>query len=665
MRVSRSLTIKQMAMVAAVAVVFIFIFLVIQLFHFVQQSRYNTATQMESIARSVRQPLSTAILKANIPEAEAILNAIQPTGIVARADVVLPNQFQALRVRFLPERPVPVMVARLFELPVQISLPLYSTERPGNPQPLAYLVLQADSWRMYKFILSTLSTLVTTYFLLALILTVAITWCINRLIVHPLRRIARELNHLDAQDAAGHQLALPRLHHDDEIGMLVRSYNRNQQMAMRQYDEMNTRTTRFPVTSLPNKALLMAMLEQSVIGNQTTAVIVVACETLQDAAGALNDEQRELLLRQLAEKMKAQLMPRMMLAQVSHYDFAILAHGVREPWQAMSLSQKLMAALNEPVALENSALRPTASIGIAMYYGDTSAEQLYRRAVSAALSARRAGKNQIQFFDEQQLTEAQQRLTEESDLLNALDNQAFAIWLQPQVALKTGEVVSAEVLLRQRQPDGEWALPDDLIERIESSGLMVHIGNWILEESCRLLAAWQRRGIMMPLSVNISALQLLHDDMVASVMELLHRYHIEPGTLILEVTESRRIDDPDAAVAILRPLRHAGVKVALDDFGMGYASLRQLHRMKSLPLDVIKIDKNFINDLPDDSCMVRAIINLAHSLQLSVIAEGVENAAQRQWLIDEGVEVAQGYLFARALPPAQFEADFLPASHQA
>lgn len=665
MRVSRSLTIKQMAMVAAVAVVFIFIFLVIQLFHFVQQSRYNTATQMESIARSVRQPLSTAILKANIPEAEAILNAIQPTGIVARADVVLPNQFQALRVRFLPERPVPVMVARLFELPVQISLPLYSTERPGNPQPLAYLVLQADSWRMYKFILSTLSTLVTTYFLLALILTVAITWCINRLIVHPLRRIARELNHLDAQDAAGHQLALPRLHHDDEIGMLVRSYNRNQQMAMRQYDEMNTRTMRFPVTSLPNKALLMAMLEQSVIGSQTTAVIVVACETLQDAAGALNDEQRELLLRQLAEKMKAQLMPRMMLAQVSHYDFAILAHGVREPWQAMSLSQKLMAALNEPVALENSALRPTASIGIAMYYGDTSAEQLYRRAVSAALSARRAGKNQIQFFDEQQLTEAQQRLTEESDLLNALDNQAFAIWLQPQVALKTGEVVSAEVLLRQRQPDGEWVLPDDLIERIESSGLMVHIGSWILEESCRLLAAWQRRGIMMPLSVNISALQLLHDDMVASVMELLHRYHIEPGTLILEVTESRRIDDPDAAVAILRPLRHAGVKVALDDFGMGYASLRQLHRMKSLPLDVIKIDKNFINDLPDDSCMVRAIINLAHSLQLSVIAEGVENAAQRQWLIDEGVEVAQGYLFARALPPAQFEADFLPASHQA
>lgn len=661
MRVSRSLTIKQMAMVAAVAVVFIFIFLVIQLFHFVQQSRYNTAVQMESIARSVRQPLSTAILKANIPEAEAILNGIQPAGIVARADVVLPNQFQALRVRFLPERPVPVMVARLFEIPVQISLPLYSTERPGNPQPLAYLVLQADSWRMYKFILSTLSTLVTTYFLLALILTVAITWCINRLIVHPLRRIARELNGLDAGDAAHHQLTLPRLHHDDEIGMLVRSYNRNQQMVMRQYDEINSLTTRFPVTDLPNKALLMALLEQAVLSHKPSAVIVVACETLHDAAGALSDAQREALLTGMAKKMKAQLMPCMVLAQVSQYDFAILAHGVREPWQAMSLSQKLLAAINEPVALGNSALRPTASIGIAMYFGDTGGEQLYRRAVSAALSARRAGKNQIQFFDEQQLALAQQRLTEESDLLAALDSGAFAVWLQPQVALTSGEVVSAEALLRQRQPDGSWALPEDLIERIEHAGLMVHIGSWILEEACRLLAAWQSRGAMMPLSVNLSALQLLDDDMVDTLLALLHRYHIEPGTLILEVTESRRIDDPDAAVAILRPLRNAGVRVALDDFGMGYASLRQLHRMKSLPLDVIKIDKSFIDDLPEDCSLVSAMIGMAHGLHLSVIAEGVEKPEQRQWLIDAGVEIAQGYLFARAVPPDRFEKEYLPA----
>ncbi|MBE9682409.1 biofilm formation regulator HmsP, partial [Escherichia coli] len=178
-------------MVAAVVLVFVFIFCTVLLFHLVQQNRYNTATQLESIARSVREPLSSAILKGDIPEAEAILASIKPAGVVSRADVVLPNQFQALRKSFIPERPVPVMVTRLFELPVQISLGVYSLERPANPQPIAYLVLQADSFRMYKFVMSTLSTLVTIYLLLSLILTVAISWCINRLILHPLRNIAR------------------------------------------------------------------------------------------------------------------------------------------------------------------------------------------------------------------------------------------------------------------------------------------------------------------------------------------------------------------------------------------------------------------------------------------------------------------------------------------
>jgi hypothetical protein len=196
-----------MAMVASVSMAFVLVFCIL-LFHFVQQSRFTTATQLESIARSVREPLSAAILKADIPEAEAILSRIQPAGIVSRADVVLPNQFQALRMRFIPERPVPVTVTRLFELPVQISLPIYSLERPANPQPLAYLVLQADSYRMYKFVMSALATLVTAYLLLVLMLTVALTWCINRLMVRPLRRIARELNDLSQQERLGHQLTL-------------------------------------------------------------------------------------------------------------------------------------------------------------------------------------------------------------------------------------------------------------------------------------------------------------------------------------------------------------------------------------------------------------------------------------------------------------------------
>lgn len=666
MRVSRSLTIKQMAMVSAVTMLFVSLFCVILLFHSVQQNRYNTASQLESIARSVREPLSASILKGDIPEAETILKRIQPAGIVSRADVVLPNQFQALRMSFIPERPVPMMIMRMFELPVQISLPIYSLERPSNPQPLAYLVMQADSYRMYKFVMSWVTTLVTTCLLLTLILSVGLTWCINRLIVHPLRRIARELNNLPAQEQVGHQLALPRLHHDDEIGMLIRSYNLNQQRIQRQQDELNSNATRFPVSDLPNKAFLMALLEQTVARQQTTALMAVACETLQDTAGVLQENQREILLLTLVEKLKSVLAPRMVLTQVSGYDFVIIAHGVKEPWHAVTLGQQVLTVINERLPVQGIQLRPSASIGIAMFYGDLTAEQLYRRAFSAAFTARRKGKNQIQFFDPEQMEKAQQRLTEESDILTALDNRRFALWLQPQVNLQTGEVKSAEALLRVQQPDGAWELPEGLIERIESCGLMVTVGYWVLEEACRQLAAWQERGVALPLSVNLSALQLLHPNMVPEMLELIHRYRIQPDTLILEVTESRRIDDPNEAVAILKPLRNAGIRIALDDFGMGYAGLRQLQHMKTLPVDVLKIDKTFVDGLPDDSSMVQAIIQMAHSLKLHLIAEGIETDAQRQWLADAGVESGQGFLFARAVPPEIFEQRYLSAdSHHA
>ncbi|WP_404655712.1 biofilm formation regulator HmsP [Raoultella ornithinolytica] len=664
MRVSRSLTIKQMAMVAGVSMAFVLVFCSILLFHFVQQSRFITATQLESIARSVREPLSAAILKADIPEAEAILGRIQPAGIVSRADVVLPNQFQALRMRFIPERPVPVMVTRVFELPVQISLPVYSLERPANPQPIAYLVLQADSWQTYKFVMSVLSTLVTAYFLLVLILTVAITWCINRLIVRPLRKLARELNDVAPQDRLGHQLTLPRLHHDDEIGLLVRSYNRNQQTLLRQHDELTLQSTRFPVSELPNKAFLMALLEQTVARPQSSALLVIACETLQDTAGVLKETQREILLLTLVEKLRGIIPPRMVLAQISGYDFAILAHGMREPWHAVTLSKQVLTVINERLPLQGIQLRPCASVGIAMFNGELSAEQLYRRAFSAAIAARHKGKNQIEFFDPAQMEKAQRRLMEEHDILTALDNHQFAIWLQPQVDAASGEVCGAEVLLRQRQPDGSWSLPTDLIERIEACGLMVPVGYWVMEEACRQLAAWQSLGIMLPLSVNVSLLQLLHHDRGTEMLTLLDRYRIAPGTLVLEITESRHLDDPQTVVSLLRPLREAGVRIALDDFGMGYAGLRQLQHMKSLPVDILKIDKAFIDMLPEDTSMVPAIIQLARGLNLRIVAEGVEKEAQYHWLQAAGVDVVQGFLFGCALSQEAFMTQFLRGKNE-
>ncbi len=662
LQVSRSLTIKQMAMVSAVAVFFIAVFTLVLLYHLVHQHRYDTSMQMESIARAVRQPLSAAILKGDIPQAEAIINHITPSGIISRADVVLPNRFQALRVNFHADRPVPLMVARVFELPVQISLPLYSLGRPSSPQPLAYLVLQADNWRMYRFIISTISTLITTFLLLSLVITVAITWCINRLIVHPLRNISQELSTLSPQEAVTHQLSsLPR-HNDDEIGMLVRTYNRNQQMVLRLHEEMDSLSTRFPVSALPNKSLFLALLENVTLEDRPCFLLAVSCQTLQDSAGVLNESQREALLLTVVEKMRASLTPHVFLAQVNATDFVALVQDIHQPWAAMTISRQLLSVLNEQITLGELQIRPWASIGIAMSQAQANAESFYRRAISACQSARRSGKNQIQFFDPDQMAIAQQYLTEESDILNAMENNEFAIWLQPQVDIRTGTVLSAEVLLRVRQADGSWDLPDGLISRIENCGLMVQVGNWVLEEALSLLSMWQKRGITLPLGVNLSALQLLDDNMIPGFLSLLQHYRIKPGTLILEITESRRIDDPEKAVQILRPLREAGVSIALDDFGMGYASLYHLQHIKAVPIDILKVDKGFVGSLPGDSNMVSVILSLARNLGLHIVAEGVETEAQRQWLEDNGVEVAQGFLFGKAVTPDDFTRQYLVAN---
>ncbi|WP_262264955.1 biofilm formation regulator HmsP [Pantoea dispersa] len=666
MRVSRSLTIKQMATVSAVALVTICIFIVIQLFHFVQQRRVDYAQQMENVAHTVRQPLSEAVLKADIPQAERILNTLKPAGILSRADVVLPNAFQALHADFAPEKPVPRFVARLFELPVQITLPLYSVERSGLPKPIAYLVLQADSSRVYQFLLSTLSTMITTYLLLALILSVAISWCINRLIVHPLRNISRELQELPPPAILTHKLALPHNHRDDEIGMLIRSYNRNQQVLESIHDEMSRLTTHFAVTDLPNRALFLALLDQHIRhrhSQQPWGLMVIRIETLQEANGVLSDEQRDTLMLTLVEKIRSTIDDHTLLAQTGPSDFALLMKRAHNPFRAMRLARNLMLRINQPVNLYQLQLRPNASIGLALHDDNSvSAGEQLARATSAMMSARHQGKNQILFFDPALTERAQKRLTQEHDILQGLQDGQFALYLQPQINMATGELAGAEALLRMRMPDGSYGLSEEFIASAEEIGVISALGRWVFEEACRIIAGWQRHGINLPLSVNISAVQLRDASVVSHLQGLLERHRIAPGNFVLEITETAQIGDAEQAMALLRSLQQTGVAVALDDFGMGYSNLNYLHQFKALPVNKLKMDRSFVAALPDDDTMVRIVAAIADIIHLDVIAEGVETAEQRDWLLARGITIGQGYLYAEALPLSVFNQRWLASS---
>ncbi|WP_053141609.1 MULTISPECIES: biofilm formation regulator HmsP [Erwiniaceae] len=662
MRVSRSLTIKQMATVSCVAAVTICIFIVIQLFHFVQQRRIDYAQQMENVAHTVRQPLSQAVLKADIPQAELILNSLKPAGILARAEVVLPNGLQALHTDFEPEKPVPEFIATLFELPVKITVPLYSVE-PANPKPLALLVLQADSWRVYQFILSALSTMVTTYLLLALILSIAISWCINKLIVRPLRRIAMELQDLPPQEAISHQLTLPERHRDDELGMLIRSYNRNQQVGEAVHDEMSRLTTRFALTNLPNKTLFLALLEQhlnSVSDDDNFTLMVLRIETLQDANGVVKDEQRDALLLTLLEKIRNSIDSHTLVGQLSGSDFVLLVKRANKPFRAMRLARLLLLRLNQPVTLQDMQLRPNLSIGLAQREErDLTAQDFLSRAASAMMSARHQGKNQILFYDPMMMERAHKRLTQEHDILQGLEEEQFSLFLQPQIDMRNGKLVGAEALLRMRQPDGSWALPEDLIVNAEEIGVISALGRWVFEESCRVLAGWQKQGINLPLSVNLSAVQLREADMVTHLQDLIHRHQISPGSLMLEITETAQVGEPEQALQLLSELQKVGISVALDDFGMGYANLNWLSQFKSLPISKLKMDRSFVCVLPNDDTMVRIVAAIAEIIKLDVIAEGVETSQQRDWLLARGINIGQGYLYSEALPLPVFNRKYL------
>ncbi|MGV3345452.1 diguanylate cyclase domain-containing protein [Enterobacteriaceae bacterium LUAb1] len=408
MRVNQSLTIKQMTAVSGIAVTVISVFIIIQLFHFVQQRRLDDVTQMENIAHSVRKSLSEAVLKGDIPQTKHILASLKPSGFLSHADVVLPNAFQALHSTLDTEKDVPRFVARLFELPVQITVPLYAVSSPG-PKPLAYLVLRTDSWRVYQFILNTLATMVTAYLLLALILSVSISWYLNRLVIRPVRNIARELQQLTPEEIADHQLSLSPVHDDDELGLLVHSYNRNQQLRICQHNAGGQCATHSPVSHLPNQALFLAVLEQhfaTCAAAEPCLVLVIRVGALVPESQEVNKHQRDALLLIVAERLRGELDSGTVLAQIGPADFALLAHCAA-PCCVMQLAQALVTTLSSSVCLQGICLHPDVRIGIAQRDSSGNpAALLLQHAISAMRSARHQHDNPVRFFDPQLMKQA-------------------------------------------------------------------------------------------------------------------------------------------------------------------------------------------------------------------------------------------------------------------
>jgi diguanylate cyclase (GGDEF)-like protein/PAS domain S-box-containing protein len=431
-------------------------------------------------------------------------------------------------------------------------------------------------------------------------------------------------------------------------------------------DEIKNLAFNDPLTHLPNRRLLTDRLQQAISScirtGKEAALLFIDLDNFKTLNDTLGHDIGDLLLQQVAQRLGTCVREVDTVARLGGDEFVVILEDlsgltIEAAAQTKVVGEKILSTLNLPYQLSKHECHNTPSIGVTLFNGDNVAiDELFKQADIAMYQAKKAGRNSLRFFDPQMQESINARVTLEKELLQALANQQFCLHYQIQVD-SSSRPLGAEVLIRWHHPERGMVYPDQFIPLAEESGLILPIGKWVIETACAQLKAWQHDVLTrdLSLSVNVSAMQFSQADFVAQIQASLQQYAINPKLLKLELTESMLLDNVEVMIVTMGALHEINVQFSLDDFGTGYSSLQYLKR---LPLDQLKIDQSFVRDIVSDSsdyAIVRTIIAMAKSLNLSTIAEGVETEAQRELLLSHDCTQFQGYLFSRPIPIDQFE----------
>jgi diguanylate cyclase (GGDEF)-like protein/PAS domain S-box-containing protein len=420
-----------------------------------------------------------------------------------------------------------------------------------------------------------------------------------------------------------------------------------------------------PVTALPNRLLLFDRLQHAltVTARRATsgAVLFIDLDNFKAINDTLGHDHGDQMLQQVAQRLRGCVYDFDTVARFGGDEFVVLVENLspqrnEAATQARRVCEKIAATFGEPVFLGQTARYTSASIGVTLFDTDGDPGELLRQADLAMYEVKAAGRNGVRFFDPEMQTVVTDRAALEADLRNALERDELRLFYQPQVG-RDGQLTGAEALIRWQSPARGLVAPAEFIPIAEATGMIVPIGRWVLEQACAQLACWARQPGLghLSIAVNVSARQLRQPDFVAQVLEVLERSGAAPHRLKLEITETLLVEDTETAIETMRRLQARQVLFSLDDFGVGYSSLSYLKR---LPLDQLKIDQSFVNDVlsePSDAAIARTILELGRCLRMFVIAEGVETAEQQAFLMQHGCDAFQGFLFSRAVPAARFE----------
>ncbi len=415
-----------------------------------------------------------------------------------------------------------------------------------------------------------------------------------------------------------------------------------------------------PLTELPNRLLFNARLEHALQRaqreQQRVAVLFLDLDNFKSINDSLGHPVGDALLQEVAVRLRGLLREEDTVARVAGDEFIIILDEVAGPEEASLVAEKLLAAFDESIKLKSNELHITISIGIVLFPNDgKNVTELVKNADAAMYHSKENGRNRFSFYTSELTAEASEQLRIGNELRGALSRGELSLHYQPQYALSDGRLVGAEALLRWTHPELGMISPARFIPIAESTGMIIPIGGWVLRMACKQVKAWRDQGLDIErISVNVAGQQIDQMDILQAVHAVLQKTGLDARMLELEVTETFIMQRAEQAISVLEQLRDMGITLAIDDFGTGYSSLSYLKR---LPLHRLKVDKSFVDGVtnnPNDMAIARAVIALARSLDLDVIAEGVETEGQEAFLKAEGCDEVQGYYYSRPLPPEEF-----------
>ena len=421
-----------------------------------------------------------------------------------------------------------------------------------------------------------------------------------------------------------------------------------------------------PLTELPNRVLLRDRVDQAITlaerEKRRVALMFLDLDHFKTVNDSLGHVAGDRLLKDIAQRLRHCMRESDTIARLGGDEFIVVLGSIRDADGVVEVAEKILTAVAQPVMLGEREVASSLSIGIALYPDDgDDFDTLLKKADAAMYHAKQGGRSAYRFFAARMNVDALAHLTVRSGLHRALERGEFQLYYQPQVGLECGRVIGAEALIRWNHPERGLVSPAEFIPVAEECGLIVPMGDWVLREACRQAALWQAQGHHLTVAVNLSALQFRRGDLEQAVKGALAESGLDPARLELELTESIMIQDHQTVLEVARRLGALGVQLSIDDFGTGYSSLAYLKRFA---VDKLKVDQSFVKDIQTDSenaAITRAIIQMAHSLNLTVIAEGVEEEEAAAFLRQHGCDQAQGYLYGRPMTAQRFEKAVLEA----